>query len=214
MRFGMLGPANGDLVALEKGARLLLLERGADEVIYLGVDDAVDQLVLRWVQRLVGQDPSEAGVWKRAVERCCHAVPDEIESFLHAESERERLKALRCLPGGAESRTVELFEGHVAILIHDKTLLEEEDILPASILVFGKSREPVFRQAGSRTFLSPGELAAGKGGVGLVSSNEMGELQVEFWAPDGQVVALHSIGAASRAAKVRVVGPDADSGST
>jgi len=85
MRFGLLGPSSGDLAVLEKGARLLLFEHGAEQVIYLGPDDALDRLVLGWVGRLVGGDPSESGLWARAAHRCAGAAPDEILEFVRAE---------------------------------------------------------------------------------------------------------------------------------
>src|SRR5262249_42570467 len=161
MRFGVLGPANGDLAALEEGASLLLFEYKAEEVIYLGPDDALDRLVLEWAERLVGSDPSQDGIWDRAALRCSWAKADEIDRFLAAELRRERLKALKCLPA-ATSRTVEIFEGRLAVFLYDKALLDEEDILPATLLVFGKSREPLVRQVGTRTFISPGEMVSGK----------------------------------------------------
>ena len=66
------------------------------------------------------------------------------------ERKRERLEALKCLRA-ATARTVEIFEGRVAVFLHDKALLDEEDILPATfLLVFGKEQ----RSAGA-----PGWLA-------------------------------------------------------
>ena len=44
------------------------------------------------------------------------------------------------------------------MLLYDKALLDEEDILPASLLIFGKHPVPLVRQVGSRTFISPGEI--------------------------------------------------------
>lgn len=208
MRFGLLGPANGDLAALEKGARLLLFEHAADEVMYLGPDDALDRVALDWVRSLVGEDPSETGVWRRAAERCSKADPKQIDEFLRAEFERDRLKALRCLPGAA-SRTIEILEGHLAVLLYDKALLDEEDILPASLLIFGRSAQPVFRPVGQRTFISPGDLGQGQGqgGVMLLSSVSPDALELLLLRPDGEVLAKHSITCPSRAAKLRVVGP-------
>src|SRR5437868_11045160 len=107
MRFAVLGPANDDLVALEKGATLVLFELEAEQVIYLGPDDALDRLVFDWARRLVGSDPSEDGLWARAVQRCGAGSADAIDRFIGAERRRERLKALKCLPA-ASSRTIEI----------------------------------------------------------------------------------------------------------
>jgi hypothetical protein len=108
----------------------------------------------------------------------------EIDQFVAAERRRERLKALKCLPV-ATSRTIELLEGRVAVLLYDKALLDEEDILPASLLIFGKSREPLVRQVGSRTFVSPGELGP-KSGIALFSNDDAGEISVSMYEPGGE----------------------------
>jgi hypothetical protein len=189
MRFGVLGPANDDLAALEKGASLLLFELDAEQVVYLGPDDALDQLVLDWARRLVGADPSEDALWERA-RRCCSASPDEIDRFVAAERQRDRLKALKCLPG-ATSRTVEILEGRLSVLLYDKALLDEEDILPASLLIFGKSKDPLVRQVGSRTFVSPGELGQGKGGIALFSDEANGEVTVSIYEQGGRIIESH-----------------------
>src|SRR5262249_51059131 len=106
MRFAVLGPANDDLTALERGASLMLFELEAEEVIYRGPDDALDRLVLDWAKRLVGDDPSQEGLWDRAARRCGSAPHTEIDRFVANERRRERLRALKCLPV-ATSRTIE-----------------------------------------------------------------------------------------------------------
>ncbi len=184
MRFAVLGPANDDLVALEKGASLVLFELEAEEVVYLGADGALDKLVWDWARRLVGPDPSEEGLWDRAAQRCGPGSPDAIDRFIAAERRRARLKALKCLPA-ATSRTIEILDGRVAVLLYDKALLDEEDILPASLLIFGKSQEPVVRQVGSRTFISPGELGTGPAGIALFSGEENGDVTVSIYDPTG-----------------------------
>ena len=191
MRFAVLGPANGDLAALEKGASLLLFEHQAEQVVYLGADDALDRLVLDWAGRLVGVDPSDEGIWDRAATRCLDGSHEEIDRFLDAERRRERLKALKCLPV-ATSRTIELLEGRLAVLLYDKALLDEEDILPASLLIFGKSREPLVRQVGSRTFVSPGELGP-RSGVALFRDDEAGEISVSMYEPGGGLLETYPL---------------------
>jgi hypothetical protein len=203
MRFGVLGPAGGDLAALEKGATLLLFEQRAEQVVYLGPDDALDRLVLDWARRLVGPIAAEEDIWRRAAERCPTANAAQIDGFLAAERRRERLKALRCLPD-PRCRTVEILEGRLAVLLYDKALLDEEDMLPASLLIFGKSKEPMVRQVGSRTFISPGELSAGQGGVAVLTDESNGELWLSFFDPGGKLLDSRRL-AAARMGKVRVL---------
>jgi hypothetical protein len=188
MKFGVLGPANGDAAALERAAKLLLFEHEAEQVIYLGPDDhAIDRLVLDWARAWVGIDASDDGLWARAAEVCRTASALEIDAFISRERRRERLKDLKCL-ASASLRTVEILDGRVAVLIHDKGLLDEEDILPASLLIFGKSPAPLFRQVGARTFVSPGELRAARGGVAIFSDEPSGEFAVSFYEPGGALV--------------------------
>jgi hypothetical protein len=203
MRFGVLGPSGGDLAALEKGAALLLFEHGAEQVVYLGPDDALDRLVRAWSRRLVGPNDAEEQIWERAAYRCSGASAGEIGRFLAAERMREKLKRLQCLPS-PRCRTIEILEGRLAVLLYDKALLDEEDMLPASLLIFGKGKEPLVRKVGSRTFLSPGELVGGPSGVGLLSDEQNGELWVSFFHPEGRLLESHRL-AAARIGKVRVL---------
>src|SRR5690349_13789365 len=99
MRFGVIGPARGDLATLEKAATILLFDQRAEQVVYLGPDDAVDRLVHDWASRLVGPRSTEDHIWQRAADRCSAATPAEIDRFLTAERMRDRLKALQCLAG-------------------------------------------------------------------------------------------------------------------
>lgn len=191
MRFAVIGPANGDLQSLEKAAALMLFQEKAEQVVYLGADDALDRLVLDWARRLVGADPSDEGLWDRAAECCVSASAEIIDRYVEAERRRERLKALRCLPI-ATSRTIELLEGRVAVLLYDKALLDEEDILPASLLIFGKNREPLVRQVGSRTFVSPGELGP-RSGVALFTDEPNGEISVAMYEPEGKCLEAHQL---------------------
>lgn len=156
MRLGLMGPAGDDLDALERAARFLLNELAVDQVVYLGVDGTLDQVILRWAEALVDGDPRDSALWSRA-QRCLHASPASIDTFVARERERLALKVLCALPGD-RSRVVELLDGKVVVMIHDKDDLDQEDMLPAAFLVFGSSPEPVMKQVGSRWFLAPGAL--------------------------------------------------------
>lgn len=157
MRLGLLGPAHDRVDALERGARFLLEEVGVDRAVYLGVDHALDAVVTRWAAELVEGDPDERAVWARAAERCARASAPEIDDFLERERRRRALAALESLADDA-TRLIELLDSKLVVLLFDKATLDEEDILPASLLVFGKSRQPLVKQVGSRWFLSPGSF--------------------------------------------------------
>jgi hypothetical protein len=157
MRLGLLGPARDSSETLERAARFLLCDLGVDRAVYLDVDHALDAVVRRWAERLVAGDPREDAIWQRATERCVRATPEAIQEFIAAERERHALKIFHSLPGDT-ARSIEILGGRVAVLIHDKDDLDEEDLLPASFLVFGTSAEPVVKSVGDRWFLSPGTL--------------------------------------------------------
>ncbi len=157
VRLGLLGPARGDLVALARAARLLADRAHVDRVVYLGADDALDCVVASWAATLVGGDPSDARLFGRAAHACVDASADAIAAFVAAERGRAYLRSFASLPP-PPARTVEIVDGRVAVLVHDKATLDEDDIASASLLVFGRSEAPVLRRVGTRTFLSPGPL--------------------------------------------------------
>ena len=157
MRLGLIGPAEENDGALARAAEFLAREVGIDRAVYLDVDQALDRLVQRWAARLVGGDPSEYAIWERATKRCIDAPPEAIDAFVNAEQERLSLQLFESLPGNG-ARLIELLNGRVAVMIRDKAELDEEDMLPASFLIFGSGRQPLVKRVGSRWFLSPGTL--------------------------------------------------------
>ncbi len=159
MRLGLLGPADGDLVALRRTAQHLLDEQAIDRAVYLGKDRALDDVVAEWAGDLVGADPTDDALWHRAAQVCAGGSSDQIREFLKAESGRQRLARFEVLPG-VGSRSVELMNGKLVVLIYDKAHLDEEDIVAASLLVFGKSPSLMLKQVGPRWFISPGAHGA------------------------------------------------------
>jgi hypothetical protein len=171
MRLGLLGPANGDLAGLARCAEFLLNTAKVNRAIYLGADDALEDTVALWAESLVGPNPSNEGIWQRALMAAATGSPDEIDAFLRAERARLRLKSLERLPA-EQLRTVEMLGDRVAVLVHDKALLDEEDIFSATFLVYGRSTGPHFRKIGSRWFLTPGPIGSEGGGAGVLDDSD------------------------------------------
>jgi hypothetical protein len=165
VRLGLLGPAGGDLAALARAAEFLLNGAEVNRAIYLGGDDALEDAVGVWAESLVGSDATDEGVWMRALPVIRGGTAERIDSFLRSERARLRLKSLESLPPN-ELRSVEMFGDRLAVLIHDKSLLDEEDIFSATFLVYGKSEAPLVKKIGGRWFLTPGPI--GKPGGGAV----------------------------------------------
>lgn len=157
MRLGLLGPSQGHQETLEGAARFLRREQEAERIVYLGVDGALDVAVQRWAEQLVGEHAGEGALCRRATQRCLRASAEEIDEYVARERERAKLRMYESLPGNT-TRAVELLAGKVAVLIHDKAYLDEEDILPATWLMFGKSEGPLIKRIGRRWFISPGSF--------------------------------------------------------
>ncbi len=157
MRLALLGPAEGHAEALGVAARFLFEERPVDRALYLGIDGALDAIVRAWASSLVHDNPTAEGLWARAARACLNGSPEEIDRYIVRERERGKLRIFESLPD-ADTRAVEMLGGALAVMIHDKATLGEEDMLPARLLIFGKGREAVVKQVGPRWFLSPGSF--------------------------------------------------------
>jgi hypothetical protein len=156
MRLGLLGPARGNHESLLRAAQFLYGEVVVDRAVYLDVDGALDDVIIEWAETLVGGDPAEEAIWKRA-QRCLAATAPEIDEHIERERERRGLRIFEALPRDG-ARLVELLNGQVAVMIHDADDLDEEDMLPAAFMLFGASDQPVVKQVGQRWFLAPGKL--------------------------------------------------------
>lgn len=203
MRLGLLGPAAGDLAALARMAEFLLNGAKVTRAIYLGGDDALEHTVALWAESLVGPDPSDEGVWARAFEVAARGTSEQIDGFLRAERARLRLKSLERLPP-EELRSVEMFGDRVAILIHDKALLDEEDIYAATYLFYGRSDGPLIKNIGPRWFLTPGPVGCAGGGA-LVLDDASDAVVATLFDADGRAAATETL-SVGRAAKLSVQG--------
>jgi hypothetical protein len=200
MRLGLLGPARNHADRLERAARYLLRELYVDRAVYLDVDGLLDGVVRKWAERLVAGDPAEDAIWQRATDRCLRASPRAIDEFVAAERERRALAILESLPGDT-ARTIEILDGRVAVLLYDKDDLDEEDLAPASFLVFGASSEPVLKPVGNRWFLSPGTLE--HFGVMLLEEQDDG-VQLTLYDSECRAIRKQSLGSRHRSPEARV----------
>jgi hypothetical protein len=171
VRLGLLGPAWGELEDLARSAEFLLNSARVTRAIYLGADDALEETVSLWAESLVGPDPSDEGLWSRAFTVVNEGTPEQIDAFLRRERARMRLKSLERLPQ-EDLRSVEMFGDRVAVLIHDKALLDEEDIFSASLLIYGKSDTPLIKKIGQRWFLTPGPIGCDGGGAVVLDDSD------------------------------------------
>jgi len=183
MRLGLLGPAGGDLGALGRAAELLLNTARVHRAIYLGNDGALDRTVTAWARKLVGGDPSDEAAWTRAAEIALHGTPQTIDRFVATERARLRLKALESLPEPV-ARTIETVGDRVAVLLHDKVQLDEEDVRAASILIYGESEGPLVHEIGPCWFVTPGPIGSHGGGAAVLD-DEQDEVVVTIYDASG-----------------------------
>ncbi|MFO0670305.1 MAG: hypothetical protein U0235_11865 [Polyangiaceae bacterium] len=204
MRLGLLGPVSqgASNAALEAAADFLLTAQGVTRVLYLGDDDALDRVVERRARDIVTGDPSDDAAWTRAEHLVRDGTPEAIDAFIEAERRRRSLRVFESLPRPA-LRTVEMVGDRLTVLIFDKANLDEEDIFPAALLVYGKGEGCLAKRIGTRWFLSPGRLGLEGGVCVLDESGE--ELVAHFFNQKGSPVLSERLPNAA-AAKLKVQG--------
>lgn len=203
MKLGLLGPAGNDVGALGRAAEFLLNGPRVHRAIYLGNDGALDRAVAAWARKLVGDDPSDESAWRRAAEMALGGTPEQIDKFVHAERARLRLKALEALPEHV-ARTIEMLSDRVAVLIHDKADLDEEDILAANLLFYGKATAPLVKKIGTRWFITPGPIGCEGGGLAVVD-DDRDEVVVTIYDGTGKPTLRETL-VTPRGTKMRVQG--------
>ena len=134
MRIGLASDTYGNLAVLERALDLFQRAR-VDRVFFLGgrIGD-VDTALTR---RAAVRDPLDARVVRVASKAC-----PEYES------------------GKVPRRQMDLVEGRICCLVHDKAELSRDDIANASILFHGNSAAAAVVQIGPRCFVTPGHLRA------------------------------------------------------
>lgn len=95
-----------------------------------------------------------------------------------------------------------MFGDRVAVLIHDKALLDEEDIFSATFLIYGKSDGPLIKKIGPRWFVTPGPIGAPAGGA-IVLDDADDEIVATLYDGEGRLAHTETL-ATERAAKLRV----------
>ncbi|MCB9635660.1 MAG: hypothetical protein H6721_26370 [Sandaracinus sp.] len=182
MRIGLIGPAvSSDDDALRDAVEFLLGDAEAELAVYLGDDDAADRFANRLQRDLRG--PDARPFLDRAVDLACEGTPEQLLEALDADRQLHRLERLRALPP-APARAVEIIGDRIVLMVHDKRVLDEDDIANATMIVYGRSDELLLKRFGPRYFFSPGPLAGGK--VGLLEADEEGRIALSAFAPSGE----------------------------
>ena len=195
MRIGLLGPTDDD-ETLREAASFLLGDAEADQVVFLGDGAFLEEALARWSAD-VGLEGGSSFL-DRALVAASAGDARAIEQFLAEDAGARRIIDVRRLPD-PPARAIELLDDRIVLFVHDKAVLDEEDIANANLIVYGASRESQFHRFGRRAFFSPGPLSAGR--VGLVEAGEEG-FTVSVYDVSGMPVMRESL--ATAATKVTV----------
>ena len=181
MRLGLVGPGANARGELERALKLLLGDPAVRHVLYLGDDDAVDPLVAEWSQGGLDDD----ALLSRAAELACQGSADEITALLEQDRGARRARAVRKLPP-PPARAVEMLDRFIVLGVHDKAVLDEDDIASAHVVVYGKADDPSLRRFGPRSFFTPGHVLNGH--VGCLEIIANGQCEVRLLTLSGNVV--------------------------
>jgi predicted phosphodiesterase len=167
VRIGLASDSHGNLDLLERA--LVLFQRArAERVFFLGgrVGD-VDAVLARRAGGAGAPAPRTddefLSVVRGALSRqVAAAAPDPLEGRI------VRVASRACPEyesGEVPRKQLDMVDGLICCLVHDKAELSRDDISNASVLFHGNSDAPALVQIGPRCFITPGHLrAAAPGG--------------------------------------------------
>jgi hypothetical protein len=194
MRIGVIGQAGKATRELHAAIDLLLGDPEVKQVIYLGMDGALDAVVADWSTHA----PREDDFLARAAQLARAGTADELDELLRDDRSVQRWSAVRRLPE-PPARAIEMLDKWIVLAVHDKAILDEDDVANAHLIVYGKANDADFKRFGPRAFLTPGPLAKGK--VARLTLRSDGLLDVDLLDLEGRSL-LHEEVAPSAAKMV------------
>ncbi len=159
IRVGLASDSFGNLdalcVALDIFARV-----NAERIFFLGgrwadVDAA---LARRRFGSPAGGGPDAGGDFLSAVEGALSRAAGIPEHALAGRITRVASRACPEVARGAPTKVMDMLDGRLCCLVHDKAELSREDIGNASLLFHGNSGAAAVVQIGPRVFVTPGHL--------------------------------------------------------
>lgn len=209
MRIGLIGPTgnrNGTRNGsgekdLRKALEFLLVDADVQQAIYFGIDDSIDAVVGNWAGEIMGGEANEDAFLTRAAALAVGGSPESIAALLNADLFARRLSLVRKLPP-APARAIEMLDKWIVLGVHDKAVLDEEDIANADVIVYGKGDAAQIKRIGPRAFFTPGPLSAGN--VGMLELTPDGQLEISVFDLSGTPISSETL--QSRSAKLVVTG--------
>lgn len=195
MRLGLIGPAASDTSALERAAKLLIVEFEVDQVVYLGEDDALAEFAATHEP-----DDDESSVERRVARIAATGSATDIEDLLRRLRGLRYLEKLRVAPR-TPARAVEMLDDRIVLIVRSKSTIGEEDVVNSNVVVYGDAPELMFKRFGPRCFFSPGPLEGGHVGL-LDERSETGGVALQALDLSGEVCWTEPI--QGRGAKIMV----------
>jgi len=192
-RIGLVGPAGSSKPDLERALRLLAADPSMRQVVYLGADRAAAEVTAGWVDAARSEDER---LLRRGAQLACEGSADEIERLLREPRSSQGLSLVHRLPE-PPARAVELLDRWVLLAVHDKAVLDEEDIANAHVIAYGRADEASCKRFGPRCFFTPGPISGGK--LGCVELRADGDLELRLLGLDGAVLSSQTLQAAGGA---------------
>lgn len=211
MRIGLASDTYGNLDPLEKALELFVRER-VDRVFFLGgrVSDLDAVLARRRGgsrgAAVPGSDAEFLSAVEGALSRQVAAPADPLEGRVV----RVASRACPEYATPAARKQMDLVEGRICCLVHDKAALSRDDIENASLFFHGNSAYPAIVQIGARFFVTPGHLRepapVGCPATFAVLEARGSELLLTAYSPSGEPMGEDRASFAAAAGKLSVRG--------
>ncbi|MFK7990299.1 MAG: hypothetical protein AB8I08_30035 [Sandaracinaceae bacterium] len=184
MRIGLLGPAQPtDRDALRDGIEFLLGDVEVERVLYLGADPTVlHEELASWGQELGAEAAHGPELARRASELAANGSPEDIDDLLARNHWHGLLARVHTLPA-PPARAVEMITDRIMLGVYDKSVLDEEDIANAHLIVYGRAGEAGLKRFGRRYFLTPGPIGASR--VAVVDVEDDGQISLVLFETSG-----------------------------
>src|SRR4051794_14523185 len=140
MKIGLIGPAEDDPQLLREAAEFLLGEMHVDQALYLGAQETARQVADSWAEQIMQGPASSERFLSHAAALALSGDSEALGALLARDRELAKLSALRCLPE-PPARGVELFDDKVVLFVHDKSMLDQEDITNALLVIYGRNKQ-------------------------------------------------------------------------
>ncbi|MDD9939604.1 MAG: hypothetical protein OXU20_00950 [Myxococcales bacterium] len=190
IRIGIIGPVGGATPssppgkggrdALGRALEQLLDDPEIHQIIYLGLDDAATAAVEAQQRDAL----SEEAFLDRAAKLAHGGTPSAIDALLAEDEKRRRLAIVRRLPH-PPARAIEMFERWILLAVHDKAMLDKDDVANAQVILYGKAKHADFKRFGPRCFFTPGPVSAGL--VGRLELSAAGDLTLQAYDRHGRM---------------------------